>query len=132
MNGLKVRCLKPDLATDRENDEFQITNYELKNLLTFVIRNLKFVIDFGWQIRNRTETDVSNNHALYQIKLSANKKMFQMNTPKSKIWLANAAKNSHLRTKDKCVRCEQKVCIFTHSFVLANRSSAFVLGKIVR
>ena len=31
INGLKVRCLKPDLATDRKNYEFQITNYELKN-----------------------------------------------------------------------------------------------------
>lgn len=105
INGLKVRCLKPDLATDRR--ELRISNYEFMNVKT-VIRNLKFVIRIGWQSGTRTRNFRFNRATLYRLSYLSINFLQTIRNPKSnmvgkrgeKFASADERQSCSLRTKE--------------------------------
>jgi hypothetical protein len=126
------------LATDRWNLRFSIADLRLREH-KIANRKLKIANKSGSGTEIRTPNFLLNRQALSPIELSRNKiknlcfttnPQSQIHNPKS-VWRANAAKNLLRRTKDKCVRCEQKTgldCIPSSSQIF--RRACFVEGNV--
>lgn len=126
--GLKDRRLNLTwLPTGKWN--YEVGTLNLRNISAFSAPTS--YLQSGWQDGAWTRNLRFNRAPLYLLSYLPIKSFLinpKFETPFSnRIGRQTRSKRSLRQTKDKYVRCKQKVWIFQHSFVLTNFPSAFVL-----